>query len=301
MAHAHHHHETSGNIALAFWLNLGFTLFEIVGGLLTNSIAIVSDALHDAGDSLSLGMAWLLERYANKGSDWRYSYGYRRFSLLGAFINSAVLIVGSLFVLNEAVQRLKTPEPFDKGGLILIAVIGVVVNGFAALRLREGGSLNARALSWHMIEDVLGWAALLVMGIVSLFIDLPILDPLFSLGISAWIIYNAARNLWATAKVFLQAAPAGIDLSAIEGKLAAIAGVQSVHSLRLWSLDGEHHVLTAHLVADETATVQDFQRIKQGWQSAIGDLHLEDSALQIDLGDEDCNCHSPHATYEHAD
>jgi cobalt-zinc-cadmium efflux system protein len=277
-----HSHSTTGNIGVAFLLNLGFAIFELIGGLLTNSVAVLSDALHDLGDSLSLGIAWLLNRYADRSAD-------TRFSLLGALLNSAILVGGSLFVLSEAIQRLQNPQPFSEGGLILIALIGIAVNTLAALRLREGGTLNARVLSWHLIEDVLGWAAVLVMGVVTLFVDAPILDPLLSIGITVFVLINAVRNVWATERVFMQSVPPGVNLTDVEHKLVAVQGVQSVHNLRIWSLDGEHNVLSAHLVVHPQTDAATLQRIKADSRAAIADLHLDDSAIQLDFGDADCS------------
>ncbi|MEJ2412193.1 MAG: cation diffusion facilitator family transporter [Anaerolineales bacterium] len=133
MSHPHDHtHTHTENIRVAFFLNLGFTLFEVIGGLYTNSLAILSDALHDLGDSFSLGMAWYLERHSHKESDVKYSYGYRRFSLLAALINTIVLIAGSIYILSEAVPRLLHPEHSNAGGMVVLAVVGIAVNGFAA-------------------------------------------------------------------------------------------------------------------------------------------------------------------------
>lgn len=293
--HHHHHHSPSANIGIAFALNIGFAFFELIGGALTNSVAVLSDALHDLGDSLSLGMAWLLNRYARRSPDARYTYGYQRFSLLGALLNALILVSGSLFVLSEAVQRLQNPEPFHQSGLLLIAIIGIVVNGAAVLRLRKGGSLSERVISWHLIEDVLGWAAVLVMGIVALFVDAPILDPLLSIAITTFVLINAVRSVWRTARVFMQAVPQDVDVAALEQKLSAVDGVHSVHRLRVWSLDGEHHVLSAHLVVDPAAEAGTLQRIKHESQAIFNGLHLEDVALQLDFGDADCISQPHHA------
>lgn len=284
----HHHHARTDNIGIAFALNFGFAILELIGGTLTNSVAIASDALHDLGDSFSIGTAWLLERYSRRNPDSQYSYGYRRFSLLGALINAVILSVGSLLVLREAITRLATPEPFDKGGVLVFALIGVTVNGFAALRLRKEESMNARAMAWHMLEDVLGWAAILLMGLVSLFIDAPILDPLLSIGISALVLSQAARLLINTGRLFLQAVPRGVDLPKLEAQLRSIDGVQSVHDMRVWSLDGEHNVLSVHLLVDNSCDPATLQRIKRESRSLFDSLHLLDSSIQIDLGEEDC-------------
>ena len=263
MSHSRHHsHASTRNIRVAFFLNLAFSLLEIVGGLLTNSLAILSDALHDLGDSFSLGLSWYLERHAQRGSDARYSYGYRRWSLLGALVNTVVLVVGSLYILSEAIPRLLHPEPSDARGMILLAVIGIAVNGAAMLQLRHGRSLNAQMIAWHLLEDVLGWVAVLVMSVSLLFTDIHILDPILSVLISLYVLYNVVRNLRKTLALFLQAVPEAIVLPEVERALHAIPLVRSVHHTHVWSLDGEHHVLTTHLVVDETATRQDLICIK---------------------------------------
>jgi cobalt-zinc-cadmium efflux system protein len=208
-----HSHDTASNIRVAFFLNLGFTVLEIIGGTLTNSVAILSDALHDLGDSLSLGIAWYLENVAKREADHRFSYGYRRFSLLGALITSIVLVIGSLIVLSEAVQRVAEPEEPAAGGMILLALIGIGVNGLAVLRVRGDGGLSAQAVSWHLLEDVLGWIAVLFVGIVMSFVDAPILDPVLSMLLATYVLYRVITNLRKTLRVFLQATPEGIDLA----------------------------------------------------------------------------------------
>lgn len=292
MSHSHdhgHEYSDSGDLRLAFLLNVGFTIFEVFGGLLTNSIAILSDALHDLGDSISLGLAWFLGRYSQKGHDQRYSYGYRRFSLLGALINSAVLIGGSLFVLTEAVERLQTPEPFEAPGVIGIALIGIVINGIAVLRLRGSQQLNTQVIGWHLLEDVLGWVAVLIVGLISLFVDAPILDPILSILITIYILGHALENLRKALALFLQAVPPEINLAEVEQKLRAIDGVQSTHHTHIWSLDGEHNVLTTHLVVRPDVNRQDMVRIKRETQTAVEDLHLEHLTVELEYSDEDCS------------
>jgi cobalt-zinc-cadmium efflux system protein len=231
---AHDHaHEAHGDLRTAFLLNLSFTLLEVVGGVLTNSVAIVSDALHDLGDSISLGLAWYLQRVSARSSDVRYSYGYRRFSLLGALINAIILIAGSLFVLSEAIPRLTDPQPFEAAGMIVFALFGVGVNGFAAYRLRGSGSANVQVVGLHLLEDVLGWIAVLIVGLVSLFADLPILDPILSILITGYMLVKVVGRLRHSVRVFLQAVPEGVDMGAIEQRLLAIPGVKSTHHAHL--------------------------------------------------------------------
>ncbi len=285
----HHHHSSTQNIKTAFLLNLGFTIIEIIGGILTNSIAILSDALHDLGDSLSLGLAWYLDRYAQRSGNEKYSYGYGRFSLLGAFINVIVLMGGSVIILWQAIPRLFNPETAHAPGMIGFAIAGIVVNGLAALRLQGEESLNARVVAWHLLEDVVGWVAVLVAGIILLFVDWPIIDPILAILLTSYILFNVARNLRKTVSLFLQATPDNIDLAEIETQLANCAGVLSSHDTHIWSLDGEHHVLSTHLVVDEQAAKAEIVRIKQQCKAFLmNSLHLAHVTIEIEFACEDC-------------
>ena len=278
----------SANLRLAFLLNLGFTLLEIAGGLWTNSLAILADSVHDLGDSMSLGLSWYLERYSNKGGDERFSYGYRRFSLLGALVNTAILIVGSLFILLRAVPRLIYPEATNAQGMALLAIIGILVNGLAVLRLRKGKSLNVQIAAWHLYEDVLGWVAVLVASIALYFWNIPILDPLLSILITGYVLWNVIRNLKKTLSLFLQAVPEAFNLDEVKGRLLAMEHVRSLHHTHIWSMDGEHHVLTAHLVVEPCTTRDEIMRLKKEINSLTADLDIAHTTLEVEYEDEDC-------------
>lgn len=291
--HAHHHHdhdhEDSRDLAIAFFLNLAFVLIEVVGGLLTNSIAILSDALHDLGDSFSLGLSWLLNRYAEREGDDRFSYGYRRFSLLGALINTLILVAGSVYILIEAIPRLLNPEVVHAPGMLLLALIGITVNGLAAYRLRGKQSYNVRAVALHLMEDVLGWVAILIVSIILLFVDLPILDPILSLLITAYILYNALRMVRSTASLFMQAVPEDVDIKQLEERIVGVRGVQSTHHTHAWSLDGERHVLTTHVVVDDRADKDEVVRIKCDIRELIQGTDFVHVTVEVEYEDESCS------------
>lgn len=292
MNHTHQHSpdsdSTSRNLRLAFFLNLGFTLLEIVGGFWTNSIAILSDALHDLGDSVSLGLAWYFDNYAQKAPDEEFSYGYHRFSMLAAFINTIVLIAGSLWVLANAIPRLLNPESTNVPGMIAFAVVGIVVNGFAALRLRGNQSLNAQVVGWHLLEDVLGWVAVLIVSIILLFTNWTILDPILSILITLYILFNVVRKLQRTGRLFLQASPENVSLPALKRQILSLEAVQSVHHTHLWSLDGEHHVLTTHVVVDPETTKEEASRLKQTMADQIKTEAIEHLTIEVEFGEDDC-------------
>ena len=245
--HTHSSDASSQRIGWAFALNVGFTIIEFIGGLLTNSTAIMADAVHDLGDSLSIGTAWVLSKLSKKQADSSFTYGYKRLSLFGALINGIVLIAGSIWVLTQAVPRLFDPVMPEAEGMLALAILGVTVNGFAAYKLSAGTTLNEKVLNWHLLEDVLGWAAVLIVSIVLMFIEVPMLDSLLAVGFTLFILFNVVINTWRVVKLFVQAVPDDGLIEKVRMELLTITSVDAIHHEHAWSLDGESTVYTAHL------------------------------------------------------
>lgn len=287
--HAHDHSSATGNIRVAFFLNFFFAVVELLGGLYTNSVAILSDALHDFGDSVSLGLAWYLQKVSAKGRDAHYSYGYKRFSLLGALFISLILLVGSVIVIKESVERLFHPEEPNAQGMFVLAILGVLINGLAIIRLRRGSSLSERAVSLHLLEDVLGWLAVLVVSIVMMFVRVPVLDPLLSIAISLWILTNVYRNLRDTLRVFLQQVPQNIDLSGLEKKILSLPDIRSIHDVHVWTLDGENHIITLHAVTSPDATVDRWQRLKCEIKRLCAEAGIRHATVELENEREKCD------------
>jgi cobalt-zinc-cadmium efflux system protein len=287
MSHEHNHHAVK-NIKLAFFLNLGFTIIELVGGYFVNSIAIISDAVHDLGDSLSLGTAWFLQNKSGNKRDEKYSFGYARFSLLGALINCIILIAGSVFVIIEAVERLQNPEASNAQGMLFFALLGILVNGFAAWKLSHGHSLNENIISWHLIEDVLGWFAILVGSIILLFADIPKLDPILSLLITLFILWNVFKNLRKTLFIFLQGIPDDIKIATIERDISAVPNVDSVHHTHIWSLEGQHHVFTTHVKLKNIQNMDQLLKIKQSIKNILANYPFRHYTIETELDEESC-------------
>ncbi len=283
----HHHHATGDSIGLAFVLNLLFTLVEFAGGLLTNS-AIIADAVHDLGDCLALGFAWLMQRASRRRADRDFTYGYHRLSLLGALVNGLVLLLGSVWVLGEALPRLVQPPMPDAQGMLWLALLGVAVNGYGAYRLSRGATLNEQVLSWHLLEDVLGWVAVLVVSLMLLFADWPILDPLLSILFSLFILYQVWKRFGQTLRLFLQAAPDNLIAEQARQRLLNLPHVSGVHHLHVWSLDGERHVLTAHLTLDQAVTGAIQRRVKEAASAAIDVYGFAHTTIELEQDHESC-------------
>ncbi|MGB3463856.1 MAG: cation diffusion facilitator family transporter [Cyclobacteriaceae bacterium] len=294
MGHHHgHHHHAEGNLKVAFFLNLGFTIIEIVGGLYTNSLAILSDALHDMGDSLSLGLSWYFQKLSKKGRTKNFSYGYRRFSLLGALINSVVLLVGSGIILATAIPELLDPEETNATGMMYLAILGIIVNGMAVVKLKTGTSLNEKAVMLHLVEDVLGWIAVLAGSIIMMYFDAPFIDPLLSVLIALYILYNVVKNLRESLRVLLQGVPHGISISALKKTVSQIDEVADVHDCHIWSMDGNYNVLTVHLKLKNDLKLSELENIKFKVRNLIENQSIDHVTIEFDTPNEDCkfeNC-----------
>ncbi|MGQ4277521.1 cation diffusion facilitator family transporter [Pseudidiomarina sp. E22-M8] len=292
MGHHHGHDHSkdmpSSRLGWAFLLNFVFTIIEFIGGILTNSTAILADAVHDLGDSMSLGLAWVLNKLGNKEANHSFTYGYKRLNLVGAFINAVVLIAGSAWILATAIPRLWDPQMPVADGMIALAVLGIAVNGFAAYKLSKGKTLNERVINWHLLEDVLGWVAVLIVGVVLLFVDWPILDPILSIAFTLFILLNVFRNLWATLKLFVQASPDKKTYQAVADSLQELPNITSVHHLHFWSLDGESHVLTAHLVLSHNLDNHERCELKERIDSALAKYQLSHTTIELEHPDEIC-------------
>ena len=295
MSEHHHQHDHSavGNIKFAFFLNLSFSIIEIIGGLLTNSMAILSDALHDLGDSISLAVSWYLENFSQKGADEDFSYGYARFSLLGALINSLVLILGSFFILSEVIPRLFNPQTVHPEGMLFLAIIGITVNGISVLKLRGGSSLNKEVVSWHLMEDLLGWTAVFIVSIILIFKNIPVLDPLLSLLINIYILYNVISKLKKVLSIFLQGVPGEVDLKKLQQKIVEQSQALAVHHTHVWTLEGEKNFLSTHVIIPDEFSKKEIIALKSQVKNLMAAEKINHVTIEIEYENENCediNC-----------
>ena len=285
-------------IFAAFLLNLLFSVFEIVGGMLTGSVAILSDAVHDFGDAVSIGASYFLERKSKRKPDATHTYGYARYSVIGSVITTLTLLFGSAVAVYHAVHRLINPTPIDYNGMILFASVGVMVNLVAVLITIRGETLNQRAVSLHMMEDVLTWLAVLLGSLVMWFTDLKRLDPILSIGVAVFVCIHAIRHLKAALDVFLEKTPRGLDVQELKNDLMTIEGVQDVHHIHLWSMDGQSNYATMHVVANaDPHTVKEAIREKLK-VCGIGHVTLELESAEESCGAREC-CVEQNPEHDH--
>ena len=277
--------KTEKNILTAFILNIAFSIFELIGGIFTNSISIISDAVHDFGDALSIGISLVLEKISKKKPNETYTYGYVRYSVLGALITTIVLTLGSLFVIIGGINRILNPETINYNGMIIFAIFGVIINFFAAYFTREGESLNQKAVNLHMLEDVVGWVVVLIGSILMKFTDISLIDSIMSIGIALFILINAFKNMKSILDLFLEKTPKNISVEEIKKHLLEIKGVIDVHHVHIWSIDGYNNYSTMHIVTDE----KNIKELKNKIREEMNEHGICHSTIEIEDKDDICD------------
>ena len=287
---------TEENILVAFLLNILFSIFEFFGGFFTNSVAILSDSVHDFGDAISIGLSYFLEKKSKKRADNQYTYGYVRYSVLGGVITTTILLVGSILVIYGAIKRIINPIEINYHGMILFAVIGVILNYIAAYVTREGDSINQRSVNLHMLEDVLGWIVVLIGAIIMNFTNIKIIDPIMSIAVSLYILYHSLGNLKRILDIFLEKTPKEIDIEEIKKHLLKIKGVEDIHHIHVWSMDGVNNNATMHIVTK----AKDIKKLKNEIREELAEHHICHAILETE--EETCNdkeCHMETTSLEH--
>ncbi len=279
--------KTDKNILIAFILNLGFSIFEIIGGLFTSSIAIISDAFHDFVDAFSIGLSYILERKSKKKPDYKYTYGYMRFSVLGAFLTTTFLAAGSIVVMISAINRLFNPVEVHYNGMIIISIIGIIVNFLAAYQTKDGDSLNQKSVNLHMLEDVLGWIVVFIGSILMKFTDISYIDSIMSIGIACYILIHALKNLKSVLDLFLVKTPASIDIDHIKKELLEIPNITDIHHIHVWSIDGVNNYATLHAVSD----IKDLTAAKKAIKECLKEHGIAHSTIELENSKEKCPEH----------
>lgn len=290
------------NMIIAFVLNLTFAIIELIGGILTNSVSILSDSIHDLGDSISIGISLILDKISKKKPNEKYTYGYGRYSVLGAMINLFVLIVGTTIVLYTAIPRLLHPQAIHYEGMIGLAVLGIFVNGIGAFKTTHSEKISSKVISLHLLEDVLGWIAVLFVSIAMKIFELPILDPILSIGISIFILYNVFKNFKSILNVFLEKTPKNVNISEIKSSILEMKDVIDIHHIHVWSMDGENNYLTAHVVLKDGISNIEISHIKGIIKHKLEHLNIQHSTLEFEGNFEKCehdNCEAEFNTHVH--
>lgn len=254
--HGHHHHHHHGTGSILRWSLIVTTLFvvvELVAGIQAHSLALLSDAGHNFTDALALGLAWAGVYLESKPADETKTYGYHRAGVLAAFINALTLVGLSLWILYEAVTRLRAPESVHETVMMAVAGLGLAVNTGIMLALRGAshGDLNVRGAFIHMLGDALGSVAIIAGAVVIRFTGWQQVDPILSILLAVLIAYTAWDIVRESLNILLEGLPRDMNLGEVSAAVRAIEGVLDVHDLHIWSLGSSTHALSCHVLIED--------------------------------------------------
>lgn len=284
-----HNHPVSINrqktsLILSIGLNLAFSAGEFVAGLFANSLTLISDSLHDLSDSFALTLSYFGLRMAQLSPTKKRTFGYKKLRILTAFLNSFILAVLTVIVLRAAVLRILNPQDVRSSVLLGMAILGLVVNGTAVFFLRrDRTSLSMRAVMWHLLEDFLGWIAILVGGLIIHFTKWYIVDPILSIGISIFVIYGAYKILRESTSILIDSTPKDLSFEKIRNFILNFnRKVEDLHDLHIWTIGEGERALMAHIVVNDD-TISSYHQLltdlecglKQEFQITHVTLELE--------------------------
>ncbi|MFO7638038.1 MAG: cation diffusion facilitator family transporter [bacterium] len=286
MSHDHHHDRQGRSLVISIVLNLGFAVAELVFGLLANSLVLVADAVHDTGDAIALGLSWFGLRISRRKPNARRTFGYRKVRILTAFINALFLFGVTAFIVQAAIGRILNPEPVQSSILIIIAVVGLVVNGAAVLLLRrDRHSLNIRAALWHMLEDFLGWVAVLIGGIVIRLTGWYVIDPILSLVVSAFVLSGAWSVFREATSILIDSTPRDVVFAEVRNSILEFdPDITGIHDLHIWTLGEGERALMAHLVVPDRP-LSDFYPMLARLECELGQrFRIDHITLELECG-----------------
>lgn len=243
--------KASSKMAIAFLLNLSFSIIEFIYGMAFNSSAILADAVHDLGDAVAIGFSTFFEFVSNRKQDANYSFGYKRFSLLGALVTSLILVSGSFLVIIRNIGRLFNPETVNYDGMLVLGIVAIIINYLAARIVSHGETRNESILSLHFLEDILGWLAVIIVSIIMRYTHWFILDPIFAIGIAVYILSQALPKLFETIRLFLEAVPEDFDYQSVGRQIEALPNVAKLMQFNVWSLDGIETIANLHVCLED--------------------------------------------------
>lgn len=242
-------------LLIAIGLTGTFMIAEIIGGFVFNSLALLSDAAHMMTDVMALIIAFIAIQIGKKAADSKRTFGYRRFEVLAAVFNAIVLFAVAIYILYEAYERFNQPPEVQTGGMLIVAVLGLIVN-LVSMRVLQGGSdesLNMKGAYLEVLADMLGSLGVIIAAILIYVTKIPQIDPILAVLIGFWVLPRTWKLLKESFHVLLEGVPAGVDLQKVESELAAVAGVKDVHDLHIWSVTTGENSLTAHLLVNPGA------------------------------------------------
>lgn len=282
--HSHGHHDLvdTGTITFTLIINFTFAIIEFISAILTNSVALYSNSIHDFGDSVILLTTLVIEKYSLKPRSKKYTYGYRRFTLVGSILNSLILFGGSIVIILNIINRIKDPEPIEANLIIWVALLGIAVNVAGVLKLRTKKSVVNDALVKNLAADVLNWIALFISAVVILIFNVQILDSLFSIIIAIGMIISVLKQVGTIFNMLMQAVPKEVNLEEILKVINNFDEVLDCHDLHVWTLDGEDHIASFHITVHNDMNLEATITLKEEIKEKLEEYHVNHATIELD-------------------
>ena len=287
--HGHAHNANKKTLLISFIIIFSYMVVEVIGGLITNSLALLSDAGHMLSDAGALGLSYFAIKFGEKKATFQKTFGYRRFEILAAFINGITLVVISLYIFWEAYRRFLAPPEVLSTGMLIVAIIGLLVNIVVAFILMRGDkddNLNVRSAFLHVIGDMLGSVGAIIASLLIMWFGWNVADPIASVVVAILIVISAWRVTRDSVHVLMEGTPVGIDVSVIKEKLLSITHVNDIHDLHVWSITSGFPALSCHVVIDANG---DQQKVLQEVTKTLKqNFQIDHTTIQVDKNDSNC-------------
>lgn len=294
MAHNHvhiHKHEVEGkNLLFSIVLNIVITVAQVIGGIVSGSLALISDALHNFSDVLSLVFSYVANRLSKKEASLNHTFGYKRAELIAAFVNAMTLIIVALYLIFEAIHRFSNPEPIKSSLVIWLSILGIVVNGLSALLLKKDAdhNLNMKSAYVHLFTDMMASVAVLIGGILMKYFQWFWVDSLMTLLIALYLIYVGFDLLKSSTQMLMLFTPENIDIKAIVYEVHKIPGVNKLHHIHVWHLNDDELHLEAHLDCSEDIKMSEFNHLLHKVELVLfNQFHINHINIQPEYKKED--------------
>ncbi len=287
MPHDHHHHEVNGkNLSFSIFLNIGITVAQIIGGIISGSLALISDALHNFSDVLSLVFSLVAHNFAKKKASEKNTFGYKRAELIAAFVNSATLIIVAVFLMYEAIIRFSNPVVISSQLVIWLSLVGIAFNGFSAFLLKKDAShnLNMKSAYIHLFTDMLASVAVLIGGILMKYYHWFWVDSVVTFGISIYLIVMGFDLLKSSTKMLMLFTPENLNIQEIAVRIHTVTGIHQLYHIHLWHLNDNELHFEAHLDCRENISIADFNVVVTKIEKVLHDeFHIDHCTIQPDF------------------
>ncbi len=276
MGHEHHHHEVEGkNLFFTILLNAGISLAELIGGVISGSISLISDAIHNFSDVISLIVSYIANKLSKRDATEKQTFGYKRSEIIAAFLNSATLIILAVFILFEAVERFINPVEISSNLVIWLALGSIVVNGLSVLFIKKDaeGNMNMKSAYLHLFGDMMTSIAVLIGGILMKYFHIFWIDPVFSILIAIYLLYLSWDIFKSSLKIMMQFTPEHIDIKEIAKEVAKIKDVKNLHHIHIWQINEHDIMFEAHIDMENDVKITDFERILKSVEDYLHDKY----------------------------